>query len=37
MRPQVIPQALWSNASVAAPLIGLLAIFWVGRKLNGTF
>jgi len=36
-RPQVIPQSLWSEWSIAASLVGLLAIFWVGRKLNGTF
>ncbi|NIP98985.1 MAG: hypothetical protein GWO24_38545, partial [Akkermansiaceae bacterium] len=36
-RPQVIPQALWSEWSVAASLVGLLAVFWIGRKLNGTF
>jgi hypothetical protein len=36
-RPQVIPQALWSEWSIAASLIGLLAVFWIGRKLNGTF
>ena len=36
-RPQVIPLKLWSHWIVAAALIALLAIFWVGRKLNGTF
>ena len=29
--------ALWSNWITAAFLIVLLALFWVGRKLNGTF
>ena len=29
--------ALWSNWITAAALILLLAIFWMGRKLNGTF
>ncbi|MGB0776236.1 MAG: hypothetical protein ACPGUY_10350, partial [Akkermansiaceae bacterium] len=28
---------LWSHWLTAAILIALLAIFWVGRKLNGTF
>lgn len=28
---------LWSNWIIAACLILLLALFWVGRKLNGTF
>lgn len=36
-RPQVIPQALWSEWSVAASLVALLSVFWIGRKLNGTF
>ncbi len=36
-RPQVIPEPLAFNPYIAACLIGLLAFFWVGRKLNGTF
>ena len=36
-RPQVIPESQWDKWYVAAGLMGLLAIFWIGRKLNGTF
>lgn len=35
--PQVIPKPLWSDWRLAALLVSLLALFWVGRKLNGTF
>ncbi|MBK1832805.1 hypothetical protein [Roseibacillus ishigakijimensis] len=36
-RPQVIPFRLWAHPGTAALLIGLLGLFWTGRKLNGTF
>ncbi|MCH2333085.1 MAG: hypothetical protein MK312_16320, partial [Roseibacillus sp.] len=36
-RPQVIPESQWDKWYASAGLLGLLAIFWVGRKLNGTF
>ena len=36
-RPQVIPEPLAFNPYIAACLVGLLAFFWIGRKLNGTF
>lgn len=36
-RPQSIPLRLWAHPAVAIILIVLLAVFWTGRKLNGTF
>ncbi|MCH2065162.1 MAG: hypothetical protein MK194_15725 [Roseibacillus sp.] len=36
-RPQIIPESQWDKWYLAAALVGLLAIFWIGRKLNGTF
>lgn len=36
-RPQIIPLALYSNWIVGASIVALLALFWIGRKLNGTF
>lgn len=36
-RPQVFPDSLWYKWYVAVGLIALLGIFWIGRKLNGTF
>ena len=36
-KPQIIPKPLWSNWKIAASLVALLSIFWIGRKLNGTF
>ena len=36
-RPQVVPIRLWSQWIVAASLVALLSVFWIGRKLNGTF
>lgn len=35
--PQVIPLRLWAHPAAAVLLIVLLALFWTGRKLNGTF
>ncbi len=36
-RPQIIPESQWDKWYIAAALVGLLSIFWIGRKLNGTF
>ncbi len=36
-KPMETRTPLWSHWLTAASLILLLAIFWVGRKLNGTF
>lgn len=36
-RPQVLPLRIWAHPAVAILLIILLALFWTGRKLNGTF
>ena len=36
-RPQVIPESQWDKWYVAASLVALLSLFWIGRKLNGTF
>lgn len=35
--PMEIRTALWSHWLTATALVVLLAIFWTGRKLNGTF
>lgn len=36
-RPQETRTPLWSHWLTATLLITLLALFWIGRKLNGTF
>lgn len=36
-RPLSIPIRLWAHPAVAGILILLLALFWTGRKFNGTF
>jgi hypothetical protein len=36
-KPQETRTPLWSHWLTASLLVTLLAIFWVGRKLNGTF
>ena len=36
-QPQIIPDPLWADWRFAAALVGFLSLFWVGRKLNGTF
>lgn len=36
-RPQMIPEPLAFNPYIAGTLVALLGLFWVGRKLNGTF
>ncbi|MDP0492329.1 MAG: hypothetical protein Q7Q71_14870 [Verrucomicrobiota bacterium JB023] len=36
-RPQVIPLRLWAHPWTAILIISLLALFWTGRKFNGTF
>jgi hypothetical protein len=36
-RPQSTPLRLWAHPISAAIVIGLLALFWTGRKFNGTF
>jgi hypothetical protein len=32
-----IPHPLWSHWGTLVALVGLLGIFWTGRKLNGAF
>jgi uncharacterized membrane protein len=36
-RPLVKPLSLWADWRLAAALVTLLSLFWIGRKLNGTF
>ncbi|MDC0088300.1 hypothetical protein OAI07_02030 [Akkermansiaceae bacterium] len=36
-QPEETRTPLWSNWITAASLVFLLALFWIGRKLNGTF
>ncbi len=36
-RPQENRIPLWSHWATVAGLVGLLAVFWIGRKLNGAF
>lgn len=36
-RPLEVRTPLWSHWAVVVALVALLAIFWIGRKLNGVF
>jgi hypothetical protein len=36
-RPLLTRLPLWSHWATLTTLIALLALFWIGRKLNGVF